>query len=195
MANLFGITGTIGSGKSFMSQALRERGYQVFDSDTEAHRIMEHNPMVRSQIEWLFGSDIYQSDKLNRREVARQVFSDAALLTKLNSIVHPAVGFELQQWAKEQPQICFVESALMYESGLYKWCKAVILVSAPLEVRLQRAMQRDKSDREQIINRLNNQTNQAELQLKCDLIIENDGKQTADALCLQIIDFCNTFVG
>ena len=170
---LIGITGGIGSGKSTIAQALRSRGYAVYDTDTEAKRIIVENPMVRSQVEMLFGSQVFEGDVYRTQLVAKQVFHHPDLLTELNHIVHPAVAFHLKQWAKERteegthpippqssptarclrgPQeggeiearpLCFVESAILFASGLDKLCDKIVVVTAPEALRIERTIQRD----------------------------------------------------
>ena len=155
---LIGITGGIGSGKPTIAQALRRRGYAVYDTDSEAKRIIVENPMVRSQVEMLFGSQVFEGNVYRTQLVAKQVFHHPDLLTQLNSIVHPAVAFHLKQWAREQtasaPQrstlnaqpstpICFVESAILFASGLDKLCDKIVVVSAPESLRIARTIQRD----------------------------------------------------
>ena len=160
---LIGITGGIGSGKSTIAQALRSRGYAVYDTDTEAKRIIVENPMVRSQVEMLFGSQVFEGDVYRTQLVAKQVFHHPDLLTELNHIVHPAVAFHLKQWAKEQEicnsqhahkvrpgdrtsiqlSICFVESAILFASGLDALCEKVVVVTAPEALRIERTLQRD----------------------------------------------------
>ena len=155
---LIGITGGIGSGKSTIAHALRSRGYAVYDTDTEAKRIIVENPMVRSQVEMLFGSQVFEGNVYRTQLVAKQVFHHPDLLAKLNGIVHPAVAFHLRQWAREQtasaPQrstlnsqpstpICFVESAILFASGLAKLCDKIVVVSAPEALRIARTIQRD----------------------------------------------------
>lgn len=155
---LIGITGGIGSGKSTIAQALRSRGYAVYDTDTEAKRIIVENPMVRSQVEMLFGSQVFEGNVYRTQLVAKQVFHHPDLLAELNHIVHPAVAFHLKQWAREhatptpqsstlnhQPSttICFVESAILFASGLDKLCDKIVLVTAPEALRIERTILRD----------------------------------------------------
>ena len=158
---LIGITGGIGSGKSTIAQALRSRGYAVYDTDTEAKRIIVENPMVRSQVEMLFGSQVFEGDVYRTQLVAKQVFHHPDLLTELNHIVHPAVAFHLKQWAKERTEegthpippykggkiearpLCFVESAILFASGLDKLCDKIVVVTAPEALRIERTLQRD----------------------------------------------------
>ena len=151
---LIGITGGIGSGKSTIAQALRSRGYAVYDTDKEAKRIIVENPMVRSQVEMLFGSQVFEGNVYRTQLVAKQVFHHPDLLTELNHIVHPAVAFHLKQWAREQDEdkglrtqderpICFVESAILFASGLDKLCEKIVVVTAPEALRIERTIQRD----------------------------------------------------
>ena len=155
---LIGITGGIGSGKSTIAQALRSRGYAVYDTDTEAKRIIVENPMVRSQVEMLFGSQVFEGNVYRTQLVAKQAFHHPDLLAELNHIVHPAVAFHLKQWAREhatptpqsstlnhQPSttICFVESAILFASGLDKLCDKIVLVTAPEALRIERTILRD----------------------------------------------------
>lgn len=151
---LIGITGGIGSGKSTIAQALRSRGYAVYDTDTEAKRIIVENPMVRSQVEILFGSQVFEGDVYRTQLVAKQVFHHPDLLAELNHIVHPAVAFHLKQWAKDQDEdeglrtkdkrpLYFVESAILFASGLDKLCDKIVVVTAPEALRIERTLQRD----------------------------------------------------
>ena len=151
---LIGITGGIGSGKSTIAQALRSRGYAVYDTDKEAKRIIVENPMVRSQVEMLFGSQVFEGNVYRTQLVAKQVFHHPDLLTELNHIVHPAVAFHLKQWAREQDEdkglrtqderpICFVESAILFASGLDKLCEKIVVITAPEALRIERTIQRD----------------------------------------------------
>lgn len=189
---LFGLTGGIGSGKTVVAHRLSEMGYPVYNTDQAAQRIMHDNLMVRSQIELLFGSDIYVHDKLNRQKVASLVFNDPVLLHKLNSIVHPAVIFDIRQWCKQFTDIAFVESAIMFESQIDQLCTAVICITADTELRIERTMKRDNCTRQQVINRINNQMSEAERIAKSDFTVSNDQKEISD-ICLDILNFCRNF--
>lgn len=194
MARLIGITGGIGSGKSTIARALQQVGYAVYYTDSEARRIMEQNPCVRSQIELLFGSDIYTRQGLDRQEVARQVFSNPRLLQRLNEVVHPAVRFDLEQWVRQSTKkIVFVESAILFESQMNTLCDAVISVSAPEEVRIQRVCQRDGISRDSVRERIANQMSDEERNKLSDLVVINDGRTPMKNIILQIQNFCRTF--
>ena len=180
---LVGITGGIGSGKSTIAAALAKRGYPVYDTDREAKRIIVRNPAVRSQVETLFGSDVFDGDTYLTDKVAAQVFADSSLLQRLNAIVHPAVRFDLEHWAKDKV-LCFVESAILFESGLETLCAKTVYVDAPEELRIARTVARDHSDAERVRARIQAQSNDA--RRLADIVIINDGSQTIETLVSEL---------
>jgi len=153
---LVGITGGIGSGKSTIATELIRRGFPVYNTDSEAKRIIIHNPAVRSQIETLFGSEVFDGDIYRTAKVAELVFANPDLLHKLNSIVHPAVKFNLQHWQKDK-ELCFVESALLFESGLDALCNTIAIIDAPEDIRIARTVARDHCTTEQVRARIRSQ--------------------------------------
>ena len=154
-----GITGGIGSGKSVVSRILTTMGYPVYDSDSWAKRLMNNHPDIRQALTDRFGSDTYISDNLNRPYLAQQIFNDKENLTFVNSIVHPIVCNHFLLWAESQPtELVFIESAILFSSGLDKILDKVIYVDAPQDLRLQRAMLRDNAPAEAITARINNQS-------------------------------------
>ncbi len=185
---LIGLTGGIGSGKSTIAHELESRGYAVYNTDREAKRIIVHNPAVRSQIETLFGSDVFDGDIYLTDRVAAQVFNDSSLLAKLNHIVHPAVAFDLRHWAKEQTNTCFVESAILFSSGLNTLCDKIVWVAAPEELRIARTVARDKSSIDKVRARVRAQEDDSQ---RADIILHNDGTkkvaQLVDDLFLHIV--------
>lgn len=187
MSHLIGITGGIGSGKSTIAGGLQELGYDVYNTDREAKRIMQANPAVRSQIEYLFGSEVYQDDVYQPQLVAPQVFADHKLLEKLNQVVHPAVAFDLSHWAKRQDTTCFVESAILFESGLDKLCEKVVCVTAPMEVRIARTVARDHSNPDKVRARILAQMSDEQRLAQSHIIVRNDGHTPISELCQQII--------
>lgn len=139
---IVGITGGIGSGKSTIAKALAQRGYTVYDCDREAKRIIAENPDVQKEIIDLLGKEafIYHQSSIiyNTQYVAKRVFEDKTLLSKLNAIIHPAVGLDIM---KRQPD--FVESAILFESGLNLLCNRIIVIDAPEDIRIARTIARD----------------------------------------------------
>ena len=192
--NLFGITGGIGSGKSTVAHALEQAGYNVYYTDREAQRIMHHNPDVIKQIQTLFGNDIYVMDKIDKNKLAQLIFNNTQLKNKLNNVVHPAVINDIIRWADtQQNNFAFVESAIIFESGINNICTAVICITAQQELRIQRTMKRDNCTREQVIQRINNQISEQERIQKADFVANNDNNIEISHICLDILNFCRNF--
>ena len=193
---IIGITGGIGSGKSTIAKQLRKMGYAVYDTDSEAKRLIMEDAHVRQQIEQLFGKEVYQDGVYQTALVAQRVFADKSLLAKLNAIVHPAVKADILRWAENMnhPTLCFVECAILYQAGFDTLCDKVVVVTAPEEVRMQRAVVRDHSTIEKVRARMRAQEAEKDIE-RADLIVNNDGKTEITAICLQIRDFFCNFAG
>lgn len=174
-----GVTGGIGSGKTQVCSIISAMGYPVFNADSVARWIVEEDSKIISCIKEVFGDDIYVNDLLNRKRVAELVFSNPNLLETLNSIVHPAVKEYFNNWVlKYQSRSLVVEeAAILFESGNYKNLDKIIVVTAPVVLRINRVKERDGVSREAILNRINSQFSQDELIKRGDYIIENDGVQ------------------
>ncbi|MCB9202980.1 MAG: dephospho-CoA kinase [Flavobacteriales bacterium] len=175
--NVIGITGGIGSGKSLVSQILREKGFSVYDSDKQAKLLMNTNQELISQIKNHFGSSVYKDGNLDRKLLAKMVFSDSELLQKLNALVHPEVDKDFNSWKDKNNQkpIIFKESAILYESGTFKKCNAVLLVTADKELRILRTIQRDQTTREQVLMRMQNQWREERKIELADFVLFNNG--------------------
>lgn len=170
---IIAITGGIGSGKSVVSQLLRVMGHAVYDCDKEAQRLMAENLKLRQQLCDAFGEETYTAEgKINKPYLIQRIFSNPQELQKMNSIVHPAVARDFLASG-----IMFVESAILFEAGFDQLVKPDVIwsVTAPLELRISRAMLRDHADREKILARINSQMDQEEKNKKADAIIWNDG--------------------
>ena len=193
---IIGITGGIGSGKSTIAEQLREMGYAVYDTDSEAKRLIVEDAGVREEIEQLFGKEVYKDGVYQTALVAQRVFADQSLLARLNAIVHPAVKADILRWAENinHPTLCFVECAILYQAGFDTLCDKVVVVTAPEEVRLQRAVTRDHSTIEKVRARMRAQEVEKDIE-RADLIVNNDGKTEITAICLQIRDFFCNFAG
>ena len=138
-----GITGGIGSGKSVVSRLLRIMGYSVYDTDSEAKRLMESSLEVVQKLSECFGRDIYHNGRLNRGLLSSRVFGKSDKIVLLNSIVHPVVRFDFYRWSESlNEEICFVESAILYESRFDELVDEVWTVTAPEELRISRVRQR-----------------------------------------------------
>lgn len=142
---IIGITGRIGSGKSYFTQELVKRGFAVYDCDREAKRIVEQNEEVRKAIIALLGEEAFlPSQVYNTQYVAQRVFAEPNLLEHLNSIIHPAVREDIvQRSGQSSERVFFIESAILYESGLDRLCDKVVVIDAPEELRIARVIARD----------------------------------------------------
>ena len=174
---IIGITGGIGSGKSTIAREIAQRGFVVYDCDQEAKRIIAENTDVQQEIIDLLGEKSFVNGVYNTTYVAKRVFEDPHLLAVLNAIVHPAVGLDIM---KRKPD--FVESAILYESGLDILCDKVIVVEAPEEVRIARTIGRDYKGiaSEENINKVRARIRAQEV-VSCQpsvvsLVVNNDGK-------------------
>lgn len=174
-----GIAGGIGSGKSVVSRLLQVMGVPVYDCDSNAKRLQETSEEIRAAYIELLGAEAYMPDgKLNKPYIADKIFGDKELLQKINNIVHPAVFKDFEHWAGEQDsQIVGMESALIMQSERARLVlDRICLVSAPKELRIQRAMKRDNTQREKIEQRIANQADDDELCSYADYVIINDDK-------------------
>jgi dephospho-CoA kinase len=185
-----GVTGGIGSGKTLICSVISAMGYPVFNADLEARQIIDNDPNVVLSVKKLFGDSIYTEGILDRKKVAEIVFSNPILLEELNAIVHPAVGAFFDAWVLQfkSRSLVIKEAAILFESGAYKSVDKTIVVTAPLEIRVKRVMDRDKVSRDVVINRLNNQFPQEELVKRADFVIENDEVQLLLPQIVKVID-------
>lgn len=175
-----GLTGNIGSGKTTIAQVFELLGIPVFYADDEAKKVMITDQVLIDGIKQAFGAQAYFDDgSLNRKYISGIVFNNKAELEKLNALVHPAVfrAFDsFDQLHKDAPYV-IREAAILFESGSYKMCDRAIMITAPLETRITRVMERDGISRADVENREARQLSQDEkLKLANDVII-NDGKQ------------------
>lgn len=181
MTKIIGLTGGIGSGKSTVANYIASKGIPVYIADDEAKRLMELDE-AKQKIQSLFSESIFNKDQtLNRKRIAELVFNNPSKLQELNAVVHPLVHQHFKNWAKEHENFPFVikEVAILFETGGNKQCDKVILITAPEDLRIERACNRDNVDRETVLNRMKNQLPEAEKELLSDYVIHNiDLKQT-----------------
>ncbi|MEY3323092.1 MAG: hypothetical protein RLZZ417_2675 [Bacteroidota bacterium] len=175
-----GISGGMGSGKSLICQIFNLLGIPIYNSDYHAKRIMEDDEMVRTEIIRLLGPESYFADDiLNKKYIANKIFNDTILLTKLNQIVHPAVKRDAEYWKNYLPenQPYFIrESAILFETGIYKQLDYNILVTAPESIRIKRIQKRDGLSSEEIKARLDQQWTEEKKIPLSDFQIVNDGE-------------------
>ncbi|MFJ1429951.1 dephospho-CoA kinase [Capnocytophaga canimorsus] len=171
---IVGLTGGIGSGKTTIAKVFEGFGIPVFLSDNQAHKIVESDKEVIGQIKALFGEVAYTQGKYNRKYIAEIVFKDKGLLSKLNAIVHPAVARHFQDWkANQKAPYVLIESAILFESGLYRYCDSIITIEAPEQERIERVIQREGCTREWVESRIKNQWSDSQRRALSDFIILN----------------------
>jgi dephospho-CoA kinase len=180
MTKIIGLTGGIGSGKTTIANHFKTAGIPVYIADDEARKIMQTYEIIE-EIKKTFGSAVFENDILNREKLAQIVFGDAEKLKLLNAIIHPAVKKHFHNWILDHKNSPFIiyEAAILFESGSYKDCDKIITVTAPMESRIQRVIQRDNTTREQVLNRINAQWNDDQRIAKSDFVIENDSPEIA----------------
>ena len=170
-----GITGGIGSGKSYVSNLLRQKfGIPVYDCDKEAKRLTAEDEEIRQRLIALVGPEVFAGGELNKPLLADYLFADIENASAVNAIIHPAVLRDFNLWASKQEdkEVVALESAILYESGFNASVDYVLFVDAPEDVRLRRAMLRDNANEAQIRARMKMQ--QPELhRLQADFIIDN----------------------
>ncbi len=159
-----GITGGIGSGKSYVCKLLAQRGIEVYDCDAAAKRLIRTSPRLRQQLKALIGS-------LDKAAISRFLLASEENQQAVNAIVHPAV---FQDFEKSGMQ--WMESAILFESGADKLVDRVVVVTAPEEVRIQRVMQRDGITREKALQWIARQWPQEQVKARADFEIINDGQ-------------------
>lgn len=202
---LIAITGGIGCGKSVVSQLLRVMGYEVYDCDSRAKWVMTHDQRLRQQLIELFGEETYLPDgSLNKPHLSASIFGNNEALAKMNACVHPAVDRDLRKQYEVYKEITnyrlqitarpfFFESAILFESGFDKLSvpDEVWTVSAPLELRISRAMQRDHATREQILHRISSQMSQEEKEIRANHVIWNDPEHSVIEQVRKFMTHCS----
>ena len=193
MTKIIGLTGGIGSGKSKIAEYLMSKGIPVYIADLEAKKIMESEEVIR-EVRTQFGDDVIFEHKIDRRKLAAIVFNEPEKLTSLNNIVHPAVRQHFKAWIEQnkQHQLLVKEAAILFETGADADCDAVITVTAPLELRIDRVMQRDSVTYEEVLKRIDTQWSDEKKIQRSDFVITNiefgDTKRQIDEILKKLQD-------
>ena len=170
-----GLTGGIGSGKTTIANLFALHfSIPIYIADTKAKELVANNKQLQQEIVTLLGEEAFVEGRYNTSFVAQEVFSNKEKLDKLNAIRHPYVQQDFLQW-KQSQQAPYVikEAAILFESGSYRDCDFIIMVTAPLEERIKRVMLRDKIDRETVEKRIKNQWNDEKKIELSTFVIEN----------------------
>ena len=173
------VTGGIGSGKSYISHLLENMHIPVYNADNEAKRLTVSDAGIRGELIALLGEEVYKDGLLNKSLLASYLFSDPVHVLQINSIIHPRVRKDFTVWVERQEkcEIVGMESAILYEAGFQDTVDAVIMVYAPVELRIQRAMYRDGASEEQVRARIAAQMDDEEKRRRADFTVVNDGVQ------------------
>lgn len=188
---VLGITGGIGSGKSYVANCFLELANTVYyHADEEAKKLMNTSKKIIDQVVEYFGEEAYKEGALNRAYLSSIVFKDASKLQKLNAIVHPVVKEHFQEFVNKQSKeaIVIYENAILFEAQSDQYCDYVLTVTAPVEERIRRVMLRDQLSQEAVEQRIKNQWSEDKKILLSHYIILNINKK---ATMLKVRDIHN----
>jgi dephospho-CoA kinase len=175
-----GLTGSIGSGKSTVARLLRARGIPVLDADAIAREVSSRADVLR-EVQAEFGQEYVLKDGLNRTKLAELVFQNPEARAQLNAIIHPKVRQEMltrqAELERHGARIVVQDIPLLFENGLETLFDAVILVDAPLELRVARVLARDQITREQVLARDAAQMPASKKRQKTPFVLENNGDE------------------
>ncbi len=184
-----GITGGMGAGKSVISEMMRCLGIPVYDADIASKKILNSNTKVKTQLIELLGEEIFSNGQLNRPLMAQLIFNNNELLLKTNAIIHPAVFDDFIAWSEAQnKEVVACETAILFESGMVSYFDSILMVSAPLEIRIERCLKRNNFTREQVLERIAKQMDESKKIELSDFVIDNDNRK---ALYPQLKNFLN----
>ncbi len=182
-----GLTGGIGSGKTTVALLFEKLGVPLYNSDQRAKDLYKESQELKALMKLHFGSNIYHNNEINRSELAQIVFSDTSKLELLNSLVHPLLQKDFEDWyLKQNADYVIREAAILIESGADKLCDKIIVVVANEELRIKRVLERDGTTISEIRNRMNNQITDEERLKKSNFVIYNEGKSSLIEQVLEI---------
>ena len=189
---IIGLTGGIGTGKSTVSNFLREQNFAIVDADLISREVVEPGKPLLKELEDAFGSEIINEDgSLNRKGLAAIVFNDVEQRKLMDSIMHKEILAEMRRCMEgyqEQGihQGIIIDAPLLFEIGLEKWCDQVWLVTADMDIRIKRVCARDNAVPSEVEARIRNQMSDDEKRKLSDEILNNSG--TLESLHKQITD-------
>lgn len=170
-----GITGGIGSGKSVVAHLFELCGIPVYVADERSKILTMTSPVIKQKLTSLFGEGLYPGNRLDKKQLATLIFNNEENLRKVNAIIHPEVSKDFTAWTERQTApFCAIESAILFESGFDKYVDISLMVYAPQELRIQRAMIRDTASREELIARIHHQMADETKKELSDAVIIND---------------------
>jgi dephospho-CoA kinase len=177
MKKTIGITGGIGSGKSFVCEIIQKMGYPVYNSDNESKKIVDSDLEIRQALNTLFSKDLFEAGTLDRVFLAEKIFASDEIRLQVNNIIHPKVRAYFNAWKeKQQSNLLFNEAAILFETDAYKNFDKMILVTAPIELKIERVMHRDHCSKLDVEQRMAKQWSDEQKIPLADFIVENDGQ-------------------
>ena len=176
---IIGLTGGIGSGKSTVSEIMKLMGIPVYVADTESKRLTESSAEIRKKLIEKFGENLYAGGKLNKALLASLIFEDETNLHFVNSVIHPVVRNDFEQWKTQQmsSRLVVIETAILFESGFSDSVDISVTVAAPENLRIHRIELREGWSRNSILSRIQNQLPEEEKIRRSDYVIYNDDRQ------------------
>ncbi|CAI8240471.1 MAG: Dephospho-CoA kinase [Cryomorphaceae bacterium] len=183
-----GLTGGIGAGKTYVSKIFQQMGIPIFNADEQAKKCMVEDANLKAAVQLAFGESMYLKGVLQKDALAKIVFNNTEALAKLSALVHPIVKQKFEDWCTQQStSLVIKEAAILFESGAHLGLDAVVSVSAPENLRIERVKKRDGSSVAQIQSRMSKQMSQAEKEELADFLIVNDQVQLLLPQVLTII--------
>jgi dephospho-CoA kinase len=175
MTKIVGLTGGIGSGKTTVAQMFKSFGVPVYNADEEAKILMQNSDAIKHELIDLLGESCYTDGQLNRSYIASQVFANQRLLEKINAIVHPKVATHFEEWYSNQNTPYVIkEVAILFETKSQHLFDFIITVTAPIETRIQRVMDRDQKTKKEVMSVINNQLPDLEKINQSNFVIYNN---------------------
>ena len=197
MTKIIGLTGGIGTGKTTVANYFASKGVPVYIADEAAKEIMNTKEVIQ-QVQALFAENvILENGQLNRNYIRELVFTDKDKLAQLNTIIHPKVTLDFENWLKQNKNASFVikEVAILFETNGQNYCDATILVTAQLETRIQRILERDKTSKEIILKIIKNQLPEQEKIRLATYVIENENlEKTYELIDILIKKLNNIYI-
>lgn len=192
MTLVIGLTGSIATGKSTISNMLVKMNYPVVDADQIAREVVEPGKTAYEQIVEYFGESILNEDRtINRKKLGSIVFNNKDEREKLNSLIHPEIRKEMLRqrdyYIEQNYPAVILDIPLLFESNLFHYVDKVLVVYVEPHIQLERLMKRDGSTKEDALSRINSQISIEEKKEKADAVIDNSGTVEESEMQLQEI--------
>ncbi len=173
---IVGLTGGIGAGKTYVANEFQKLNIPVYNSDIRAKELMISDKFIKENLIKKFGKDVFVNKSLNKKLIADKIFNNTDLKIWIDNLVHPVVRKDFLQWVSNQKTFMVIkEAAILIESSAYKDCDKIIVVTAPLDIKISRVIKRDGATEQDVMQRIKNQMQDDERLKYADYVIENYG--------------------